>query len=37
MTHPIGYYTGYNPQIQKPDALHQLQERFGSQLEKMRL
>ena len=35
MTHPIGYYTGYNPQAQKPDALHQLQERFGSQIQVM--
>jgi hypothetical protein len=34
-THPIGYYTSYNPQNQKPDALHQLQERFDSRLEKM--
>lgn len=35
MTHPIGYYTAYNPQAQKPDALYQLQERFGSQLQGM--
>lgn len=35
MSHPIGYYTGYNPQTQKPDILHLLQERFGSQLEGM--
>jgi hypothetical protein len=35
MTHPIGYYTSYNPQNQEPDALHQLQERFDSRLEKM--
>jgi hypothetical protein len=35
MTHPIGFYTAYNPQAQKPDALHQLQERFGSQLQGM--
>jgi hypothetical protein len=35
MTHPIGFYTAYNPQAQKPDALYQLQERFGSQLQKM--
>jgi hypothetical protein len=32
---PLGYYTGYNPQTQKPDTLHLLQERFGSQLELM--
>jgi hypothetical protein len=35
MTHPIGFYTAYNPQAQKPDALYQLQERFGSQLQGM--
>jgi len=35
MTHPIGYYTAYNPKTQKPDTLHQLQERFGSQLQQM--
>jgi hypothetical protein len=35
MTHPIGYFTSYNPQSQKPDALHQLQERFDSQLQGM--
>jgi hypothetical protein len=35
MTHPIGFYTAYNPQTQKPDALYQLQERFGSQFEGM--
>jgi hypothetical protein len=29
----MGYYTGYNPQTQKPDTLHQLQERFGSHLQ----
>jgi len=35
MTHPIGFYTAYNPQTQKPDALYQLEERFGSQLQGM--
>jgi hypothetical protein len=35
MTHPIGYYTGYNPQTQKPDTLHQLSERFGSHFQGM--
>jgi hypothetical protein len=35
MTHPVGYYTGYNPQSQTPDILHSLQERYGSQLELM--
>ena len=35
MTHPVGFFTGYNPQTQKPDTLHLLQERFGSQLEVM--
>ncbi len=35
MTQPVGYYTGYNPQTQKPDTLHLLQERFGSQFQDM--
>ena len=35
MSNLIGYYTGYNPQTQTPDTLHLLQERFGSQLERM--
>lgn len=35
MTHPIGYFTGYDPQAQTPDILHQLQEHYGSQLQKM--
>ena len=35
MSHPVGYFTGYNPQTQKPDTLHLIQERFGSQLEGM--
>jgi hypothetical protein len=35
MSKPLGYFTGYNPQTQKPDTLHVIQERFGSQLEGM--
>ncbi|MBD2018538.1 hypothetical protein H6F96_31865 [Microcoleus sp. FACHB-53] len=35
MSQPIGYSTGYNPMTQQPDILHQLQERFGSQLQEM--
>jgi hypothetical protein len=35
MTSTVGFHTGYNPQTQKPDSLHLLQERFGSQLEAM--
>jgi hypothetical protein len=35
MTHPIGYFTSYNPQTQEPDALHQLQESFGSHFQGM--
>ena len=35
MSNLIGYYTGYNSQTQTPDTLHLLQERFGSQLERM--
>ncbi len=35
MSHPIGYFTGYNPQTQEPVILHNLQERFGGQLQGM--
>jgi len=35
MTKTLGFYTNYNPQTQKPDSLHLLQDRFGSQLESM--
>jgi len=35
MTQPIGYYTGYDPEAKSPDALHQIQERFGARLQKM--
>jgi hypothetical protein len=35
MTQALGFYTNYNPQTQKPDSLHLLQDRFGSQLEGM--
>ena len=35
MTHPIGYYTGYDPKTQEPVILDKLQERFGSQLQRM--
>jgi hypothetical protein len=32
---PLGFYTNYNPQTQEPAVLHNLQERFGSQLQQM--
>jgi|GEM_PF-3043089 len=35
MTSTVGFHTGYNPQTQKSDTLHLLQERFGSELERM--
>ena len=35
MTKTLGFYTNYNPQTQKPDSLHLLQDRFGSQFEGM--
>ena len=35
MTKPIGFYTGYNPQTHTPQALHKLQESYGSQLQEM--
>jgi hypothetical protein len=35
MVHPIGYYTGYNSQSRTPGILDQIQEQWGSQLERM--
>ena len=35
MTKPIGFYTSYNPQTEKPNILHQLSDRFGYQLQKL--
>lgn len=35
MTKALGFYTNYNPQTQEPATLHQLQERFGSQLQRL--
>ena len=35
MTHPIGYYTGYNPQARTPGILDRIQEEWGSQLQHM--
>ncbi len=35
MSHPVGYYTNYNPQSQSPDILHRFQERYGAQLQHM--
>jgi hypothetical protein len=35
MTSTVGFHTGYNPQTKKPESLHLIQERFGSQLEAM--
>jgi hypothetical protein len=35
MVKPLGYYTGYDPKTQEPAILHNLQERFGSQLQEM--
>jgi hypothetical protein len=35
MTQPVGFYTGYDPEAQSPDALHQIQERFGARLQQM--
>jgi hypothetical protein len=35
MSHPIGYYTSYNPQNRTPGTLDQIQEKWGSQLERM--
>ena len=35
MTKPIGFYTNYNPQTHTPQALHKLQESYGSQLQGM--
>ncbi len=35
MTQPVGFYTGYDPEAQSPEALHNIQERFGARLQKM--
>ncbi len=35
MSHPIGYFTSYNPQTRNPGILDQIQEKWGSQLERM--
>jgi hypothetical protein len=35
MSHPIGFFTGYNPQTRQPGILDRIQEEYGSQLQKM--
>ena len=35
MTHPIGYFTSYNPKNRNPEILDRIQEEWGSQLEHM--
>ncbi len=35
MSRPIGYFTGYNPATQEPGILHQIQERYGAQLQEL--
>jgi hypothetical protein len=35
MTHPIGYFTGYNPQTRQPSILERIQQEWGSQLQGM--
>lgn len=35
MAYEIGKYTSYNPQTETPGILHQIQEKWGSQLERM--
>ncbi len=35
MSHPIGYFTGYNPATQEPGILHQIQECYGVQLQEL--
>jgi hypothetical protein len=35
MSHPIGFFTGYNPQTRTPDILDRIQEEWGSQLQGM--
>lgn len=35
MTHPLGYYTSFNPQPQDPSILDRIQQEWGSQLEHM--
>ena len=35
MTHPIGYYTGYDPKTRQPGILDRIQEEWGAQLQYM--
>jgi hypothetical protein len=35
MSQPVGFYTGYDPEAQSPEVLHNIQERFGARLQKM--
>jgi hypothetical protein len=35
MSHAVGYFTGYNPATQEPGILHQIQERYGAQLQEL--
>jgi hypothetical protein len=35
MSQPVGFYTGYDPEAQSPEVLHDIQERFGARLQKM--
>ena len=35
MTHPIGFFTGYNPQTREPGILDRIQQQWGSNLQDM--
>jgi hypothetical protein len=35
MTHLIGYFTSYDPQLQSPGILHKIQQEWGARLERM--
>lgn len=35
MSHPIGFFTGYNPQTRTPDILDRIQEEWGQELQGM--
>ena len=35
MTHLIGYFTSYDPQLKSPGILHKIQQEWGARLERM--
>jgi|SRR5919202_4764794 hypothetical protein len=35
MTHLVGYFTSYDPQLQSPGIIHKIQQDWGGRLERM--